>query len=101
MSLTSMLQDAASGGTVEVERGWTQGRAIYGGLSGSLLLAAMKGRLRDLAGSTGQPAVLHPLRSITVSFIGPATTGPVEIEVWHGMSAESENNLNALAEKLN
>lgn len=80
MSLTSMLQDAASGGTVEVEHGWTQGRAIYGGLSGSLLLAAMKGRLRDLAGSTGKPAVLHPLRSITVSFIGPATTGPVEIE---------------------
>lgn len=28
-------------------------------------------------------------------------TGPVEIDVWHGMGAESENNLNALAEKFN
>lgn len=75
-----MLEAAAKGGNVEVEDGWTQGRAIYGGLTGALMLAAMKGRLRELAGTTGEPVVVAPLRSITVSFIGPATPGPVEIE---------------------
>ena len=80
MSLTSMLESAARGETVEVEEGWTQGRAIYGGLTGALLLSAMKGRLRDVAGSTGNPVVVPPLRSLTVSFVGPAATGPVEIE---------------------
>ena len=80
MSLTTMLEAAERGGTVEVEDGWTQGRAIFGGLTGALLVAAMKGRMRDLAGSTGQPVVVPPLRSVTVSFIGPASTGPVEVE---------------------
>lgn len=75
-----MLEAAGTSGSVEVEEGWTQGRAIYGGLTGALQLAAMKGRLRDLAGAAGQPDVVAPLRSITVSFIGPATTGQVEIE---------------------
>ena len=28
-------------------------------------------------------------------------TGVVDVELWHGMNAESENNLNALAEKFN
>lgn len=80
MSLTTMLESAAHGGTVDVEEGWTQGRAIYGGLTGALLLAAMKGKLRALAGSTGSPVVVPPLRSLTVSFVGPAATGPVEVE---------------------
>ncbi|MGN0100075.1 thioesterase family protein [Dietzia sp. CH92] len=79
MSLTSMLQSAADGGTVEVEEGWTQGRAIYGGLTGALLLAAMKGCLRARDTGDGSPAVVHPLRSLTVSFVGPAATGPVDI----------------------
>lgn len=80
MSLTRMFEAAARGGTVEVEDGWTQGRAIYGGLTGGLLLAAIKGRLREQAGDRDEGATLQPLRSLTVSFIGPATTGPVEID---------------------
>lgn len=80
MSLTSMLEAAANGGTVEVDQGWTQGRAIYGGLTGALLLAAMKGRIRAIAADTGRPETVPPLRAITVSFIGPATTGAIEIE---------------------
>lgn len=80
MSLTSMLEAAARGGTVEVEQGWTQGRAIYGGLTGALMLAAMKGRLRSRDTGDGAEAVVHPLRSLTVSFVGPAATGPVEVE---------------------
>ena len=80
MSLTNMLEAAARGGTVEVEQGWTQGRAIFGGLTGALLLAAMKGCLRSRDTGDGSAPVVHPLRSITVSFIGPATTGPVEVD---------------------
>ena len=80
MSLTSMLEAAANGGTVEVEDGWTQGRAIFGGLTGALLLAAVKGELRRRAADEGRPPELHPLRSFTVSFVGPATPGPVELE---------------------
>ncbi|MFN3338453.1 MAG: thioesterase family protein [Dietzia sp.] len=79
MSLKSMLESAALGGTVEVTDGWTQGRAIYGGLTGALLLASIKGRLRDAADDGAGTAALHPLRSFTVSFVGPATTGPVEV----------------------
>ena len=72
-----MLESASRGGTVEVSDGWTQGRAIYGGLTGALLLASIKCRLKDAAGSgSGSP---HPLRSFTVSFVGPATTGAVEV----------------------
>ena len=80
MSLTSMLEAAGRGGTVDVELGWTQGRAIFGGLTGALLVAAMKGRIAELSATTGKPAVLPPLRSVTVSFVGPATPGPGVIE---------------------
>ncbi|MBB1056672.1 thioesterase family protein [Dietzia sp. B19] len=79
MSLKSMLESASRGGSVEITDGWTQGRAIYGGLTGALLLASIKGRLRDVAGSGAGPGSLHPLRSFTVSFVGPATPGPVEV----------------------
>lgn len=67
-----MLDAAARGGTVEIEQGWTQGRAIYGGLTGALLLSAATGRL---------PEAL-PLRALTVSFVGPASPGSA------GVSAE-------------
>src|SRR5699024_4261554 len=76
---------AAAGGSVEVDTGWTQGRAIYGGLTGALLLASVKGRLRERAGGDGVPpppeaAEPPPLRSLTVSFVGPATPGRVELQ---------------------
>ena len=80
MSLTSMLEAAGQGGTVEVEQGWTQGRAIFGGLTGALLVAAMKSRVAEAARAADKPAAVPPLRSVTVSFVGPATPGPVEIE---------------------
>lgn len=87
MSLKSMLEAASAGGTVEIADGWTQGRAIYGGLTGALLLAAIKGRVRDAAGIGDRPGAgdgvdavsPHRLRSFTVSFVGPATTGEVQI----------------------
>jgi sn-glycerol 3-phosphate transport system substrate-binding protein len=49
-------------------------------------------------GDGGEPAVELP--DCPVDALASAD-GVVEIEVWHGMSAESENNLNALAEKFN
>ena len=85
MALSDMLEAAAAGGSVEVDTGWTQGRAIYGGLTGALLLASVKGRLRERAGGDGAPpppeaAEPPPLRSLTVSFVGPATPGRVELQ---------------------
>ena len=79
MSLTTMLQAAERGEIVEIEEGWTQGRAIYGGLTGAVMLAAMKGRLRRRDSADEPAAVVHPLRSLTVSFVGPAAVGPVEV----------------------
>ena len=58
MSLNSMLDAAARGGTVEVEDGWTQGRAIYGGLTGALLLAGFGAGLHPLLQESGAGLVM-------------------------------------------
>lgn len=70
MGLAQML-DRAGTGEVEIEAGWSQGRAAFGGLVGALLLAAAKARLP-------RPA---PLRSLTVSFVAPVLVGPVRLAV--------------------
>lgn len=70
MTLQTML-DAARDGSAHVEEGWGQGRATYGGLVAGIALSAMKGAQPDLA----------PLRSLTVSFVGPVAPGPVDVEV--------------------
>ena len=69
-----MLEQACAGGPVEIEQGWAQGRATYGGLVGALLLAAMDGTLE---GAEGDP---QPLRSLTVAFVAPAPPGPTDVE---------------------
>lgn len=55
-----------------VPEDWTQGRTAYGGLQAALLVRAMR---QVMDGSTGLP-----LRSLQVTFVGPATPGPVELE---------------------
>lgn len=76
MSLQSMLDDARSG-TVDVESGWGQGRATYGGLVGALLLARMD-ELRAAEQDVEAPP--QPLRSLTVNFVGPVVPGPAQID---------------------
>lgn len=68
----SVLLDAmtptASGVHAEVPPDWLQGRAVYGGLSTALCLAATRMQVGDLP----------PLRSAQITFVGPASSA-VEI----------------------
>jgi len=82
MGLHEMLAAAEAGRTLEIEHGWGQGRATFGGLVGGLLLARIHGELR--AGPGGGATRPQPLRSITVSFVAPAAPGvatSVEAEI--------------------
>jgi len=65
MGLDEML-DGAAAGTTTVEPGWGQGRATYGGLVGGLLAARAEALCGDAA---------RPLRSATVTFVGPVVPG--------------------------
>ncbi len=68
MTLDEML-DAAATGETTIAPGWSQGRATYGGLVGGMLVA------RAAALADGRP-----LRSASISFIGPTEPGPASIE---------------------
>lgn len=71
MDLQGMLDQARSG-TAQVAQGWGQGRATYGGLVAGLMLSALKAQLP----TEGEPS---PLRSLTVSFVGPLEPGEAEL----------------------
>ncbi|MGM0578117.1 MAG: acyl-CoA thioesterase [Myxococcota bacterium] len=65
------LQDAPDD-TVTIPPDWAQGRAGFGGLLVALVHEGMRARLADD----------RPLRSLAVSFVGPATPGvPLEVRV--------------------
>lgn len=63
--LLSHLQSNGDAWEVDVPDDWLQGRAIYGGLSAALCLAAVTAATDDLA----------PLRSAQIAFVGPAGPG--------------------------
>lgn len=71
--LQSML-DAARAGSGRLAAGWGQGRATYGGVVAGVMLAALRGRLEGASQGL-------PLRSMTVSFVAPATAGPADLDV--------------------
>jgi acyl-CoA thioesterase len=54
--------------TVDSDESWTQGRSLYGGLQGVMLLAAMQ----DLAAGLA-------LRTLQVSFLAPVPAGATEV----------------------
>lgn len=60
--LLAQMQPTARGYSAHVASDWMQGRAIYGGLSTALCLAATLRQHEDLP----------PLRSANIAFIGPA-----------------------------
>lgn len=64
MHFDEILQQAASG-EVQLPEDWAQGRATFGGLLGALVNNAMRARLADQ----------RPLRSLSISFVGPAAPG--------------------------
>lgn len=70
MSFETMLVQAEQSSLVEIESGWGQGRAIFGGLLGALVVAHMQARL------TGDAK----LRALTISFVAPVEVGEVEFK---------------------
>lgn len=65
-----MTAQAFAGSTVEIEPGWGQGRATFGGVVGALLVARMRGMLTEPI----------PLRTVSVLFVAPVAPGPARIE---------------------
>lgn len=53
----------------QIPEGWGQGRACFGGLVAAVLYAPLGRLIND-----------RPVRSITVSFVGPVAPGPVTLE---------------------
>lgn len=70
MTLDEML-DGAAAGSAEIDPGWGQGRATYGGLVAGLLIA----RAETVVGDP-----LRRLRSASVSFIGPVAPGMAKVD---------------------
>jgi acyl-CoA thioesterase len=69
MSLISLFAAAARGGDINIPAGWTQGRANFGGLVAALMYASIAVPIKDD----------RVLRSATISFVGPVTTGAATI----------------------
>ncbi len=68
-TFNELMAAARSQHLMEVGAGWGQGRTLYGGLTGALLLA-------HILGLVGNERVL---RSLTVSFVGPVAMGQIEL----------------------
>lgn len=66
----SLLNQARGNPTLDMPEGWGQGRATFGGLVAAVLYAHMEHQVE---------AVRLP-RSLSLSFVGPVTPGPVELE---------------------
>ena len=75
------MLDQARTGTAHVAPGWGQGRATYGGLVAGLMLSALKAQLpSDGTDAGADEGGLLPLRSMTVSFVGPLEPGEAELQ---------------------
>ncbi len=71
MDLNQAFAHLAEHDTLRLDSSWAQGRALFGGLSGGLMLAKLQHAI-------GQP---RRLRSMTVSFVGPIDTdGEIELQ---------------------
>ena len=65
-----MTTQAVAGPRVEIEPGWGQGRATFGGAVAALVVARMRGMLAEPI----------PLRTVSVLFVAPVAPGPATIE---------------------
>ncbi len=70
MSFTTMLEQAAQSDQVTILPGWGQGRATFGGVVAALMAQHLQSYLADPV----------PLRSLTISFIGPVVPGTARLE---------------------
>ncbi len=77
MNFDGMLEQAAIGELVNVEPGWGQGRATFGGLLGALIVAHLQANLPRQ--NTEANSLNAALRALTISFVAPVETGQVSI----------------------
>ncbi|MBR7799241.1 thioesterase family protein [Undibacterium fentianense] len=70
MSFETMLEQAEQSSTVIMESGWGQGRALFGGILGALVVAHLQARSTSDA----------KLRALTISFVAPVEVGEVEFK---------------------
>ncbi len=77
MSFETMISQARLGEKVNVTSGWGQGRALFGGLLGALVVAGLEAKLsqRGLSLNGNTPV----LRALTISFVAPVEVGDLEI----------------------
>ncbi len=68
--LLDAVEIDGSSGRFAAPPDWGQGRATYGGLVGAVAARALESTAPD-----------RPLRSMMVSFVGPVSPGPVELEI--------------------
>lgn len=70
----TVLERARNGGTFVIPEGWTQGRAVFGGLAAGLLCDALQCAVPEG----------RPLRSMSVSFVAPpaATASHIGSEIF-------------------
>src|SRR5690554_6594247 len=70
MNIHTITSTMTESGHVSVPEGWTQGRALFGGLVAALMYRALELKLGAIA----------PLRSATINFVAPATSGDLQCE---------------------
>lgn len=66
MLLDQLLANAASAESIDIPLGWGQGRAVFGGLIGALMIA----RAQALVGEDSKV-----LKSVSINFVGPVLGG--------------------------
>ena len=70
MSLHQIIASLDHDGRIDIPVGWNQGRALFGGLLAALMYRALEQKI----------VAPMPLRSVTVSFVAPATVGAMQCE---------------------
>lgn len=85
-AIDSILNCAHHGATLTIDKSWSQGRTVFGGLSAAILVKAMETELNDK----------RPLRVANISFIAPLTFNqPCLIRVEHLRDGKNVTQLQA------
>ena len=78
MSLDTMLAQAASADEMAILPGWGQGRATFGGTLAAIMFRHAQARLTQ-GDDIAAPGLELPVRSLTISFVGPVAPGAVTL----------------------
>lgn len=70
MTFNQIVESVSATGSIDVPAGWTQGRALFGGLLAALMYRALEQKVGEAV----------PVRSVTVSFVAPASAGALQCD---------------------